>query len=181
MSSGAIAQLFMGFQDQFPGGEFYNSPTGRLPCYPGILFGDPCIASAGLIQSCSWQAGNPLVHYTIQDITNPEFNQEAFTVPLNSIGSRLASSMSNSVCSLGEINPDYNSGAVEDEYFDLAGSLFQIEFTGAADLPCQIWASTNVLNWSQIGTAAQPLPGIFQFEDPVAMNYPARYYQVRLP
>jgi hypothetical protein len=122
-----------------------------------------------------------MVHYTIGDLANPGFNEDITIVPPVLINSSLASSMSNSVCSLGEVNPDYNSGAVEDFCFDLSDGLFQIGFSGAADLPYAVWASTNILDWCQIGTAAQPSPGVFQFEDPAATNYSARFYQVRLP
>ncbi len=195
MSEGAINQIYDGIWQ--PGGlEFYDSLLGLSPGgYPSsvgmfsVPVGAPVPGGAlspgpayvNFIQSCSWQAGNPMVHYTVEDLTNPEFNQDIAYVPLDFIGPALAASMSDSVCSLGEVNPDYNSGAVDDFCFELSDGLFQIGFSGAADLPYAVWASTNILDWSQIGTAAQPLPGVFQFEDPAATNYSARFYQVRLP
>jgi hypothetical protein len=180
MSAGALNQIYMGIE-QYP--VFANSLLGLPGGYLSTLgiFYDPYTASANFIQSCSWLAGNPMVHYTIEDLTNPAFNQDIANVPLALTYTGLASSMSNSVCSLGEVNPDYNSGAVENESFNLSDGLFQITFAGATDLPYEVWASTNILDWSQIGTAAQPSPGVFQFEDPAATNYSARFYQVRLP
>jgi hypothetical protein len=190
MSEGALNQIVIGMEESL---EFLDSLLGLSGGYPGSVgifsapFGVPSGAPvlgpayASFIQSCSWQAGNPMVHYTIGDLANPGFNEDITIVPPVLINSSLASSMSNSVCSLGEVNPDYNSGAVEDFCFDLSNGLFQIGFSGAADLPYAVWASTNILDWCQIGTVAQPSPGVFQFEDPAATNYSARFYQVRLP
>jgi hypothetical protein len=191
MSEGALNQIALGI-GQTGGLTFYESLLGLPGGYPSSVgtfsapYGAPGVpsidpANAYFIQSCSWQAGNPMVHYTVGDLTNPEYNQDIACVPLADISTGLASSMSNSVCSLGEVNPDYCSGAVEDFSFNLSDGLFQIGFSGAADLPYVVWASTNLFDWSQIGTAAQPLPGVFQFEDPAATNYSARFYQVRLP
>jgi hypothetical protein len=178
MSIGVLNQINQGIEQS--GLSFLNSLDGRSPNYPGAIFADPYQASTNFIQSCSWQTGNPLVHYTIEDLTNPEFNQEA-TIVSQPFSQTLAASMSNSVCTLGKINPDYNPGTVENGWLNFSGGLFQIGFTGAADLPYAVWASTNILDWSQIGTAAQPSPGVFQFEDAAATNYAARFYQVRLP
>ncbi len=193
MSEGALNQIVIGMEESL---EFLDSLLGLSGGYPSSvgIFSAPAGAPgvpggqlpispayASFIQSCSWQAGNPMVHYSVGDLTNPEFNDDIESVPLDFIGLDLASSMSDSVCSLGEVNPDYNSGAVDDFCFDLSDGLFQIGFSGAADLPYAVWASTNLFDWSRIGTAAQPSPGVFQFEDPAATNYFARFYQVRLP
>jgi hypothetical protein len=76
---------------------------------------------------------------------------------------------------------DYNSGAVENLSFGLVTGTSQLNFSGVNDLPYAIWASTDLLDWSQIGIASQPSAGAFQFNDLAATNYPARFYQVRLP
>lgn len=179
LSSGALNQINEGFI-QPEGLEFYDSLNGRGG-YPGTIgvFEDPYVASANFVQNCSWHASDPLVHFTIDDLTDPEFNQDIILESL--IDTALPISLSNPVCSLGEVNPDYNSGAMENQSFDLSDGLFGIEFTGATDLPYMIWASEDLLNWSQIGTARQPAPGVFQFEDSAITNYPDRFYQVRLP
>ena len=39
--------------------------------------------------------------------------------------------------------------------------MFEMEFSGAYDLPYQVWASTDIIDWNQIGTAAQLFPGVF--------------------
>ena len=179
MSVGVHNQIGYGIQQE--GLQFYNSLTGQSPNISGPIFADPYTASADFIQSCSWHAGNPRVHYTVEDLTDPYYNQDIANVSLFAITTSLANSMSNSACSLGGINPDYNSGVVENEFFNLSDGSFQIGFTGAADLPYSVWASTDLLAWSQIGTAAQPCPGVFQFGDSAVTNFPARFYQVRLP
>jgi len=186
MSAGMLNQIDMGIPQNV---EFLLSLRGIGQDYPDYvkIFSDPYTASAYFIQSCSWQAANPMVHYTVEDLTNPEFNQDIQDVPFSqnfplNFGPALADSMyDGTVCSLGEVNPDYNSGAVENFGYNLTGGLFQIEFAGATNLPYEVWASTNVLDWCQIGTVTQPSPGEFQFQDPAATNYSARYYQVRLP
>ena len=59
---------------------------GGFPSSVGI-FGTPSSgpalgpAYASFIQSCSWQAGNPMVHYTIGDLANPGFNEDITIVP----------------------------------------------------------------------------------------------------
>jgi hypothetical protein len=158
---------------------FWNSLNGSSPCIQGASFADPYLAIAAFIQSCSWQASDPMVHYTIEDLTNPGFNQAVKSISMQSTAVPIT--LDNSICSLGEVNPDYNSGAVENESYNLTDNQFQIEFTGATDLPYQIWGSTNLTDWSQIGTAAQPSAGFFQFEEPATTNNSARFYQVRLP
>jgi hypothetical protein len=189
MSEGSLNQIAVG-EEQSP--EFLLSLLGLHGGFPSTvgLFSAPYViqggvgenpATANFIQSCSWQAGNPMVHYTDQDLTNPEFNQDIQDVPLEGLTTALASSMSNSVCSLGRLNPGYNSGAVDDFYFDLSDGSFEMGFSGAADLPYEVWASTDLIDWRPLGTATQPSSGCFQFDDSSISNYPARYYQVRLP
>jgi hypothetical protein len=181
ISTGALNQINMGFE-QPEGQLFYNSLNGLSGGFPSTvgLFSDPYTASAIFSQSCSWHAGNPMVHYTIEDLTDPEFNQGVSNVSLP-YGAFLPISMDNSVCSLGEINPDYNSGAVEGESVNLSDGVFHIGFAGATDLPYAVWSSTNLLDWSQIGTAGQSASGCFQFDDSAATSYSTRFYQVRLP
>jgi hypothetical protein len=193
MSKGALNQIYETIT--YPGGlEFYESVLGEPGGYPATIgiFSSPIDlvqggqlspgpAYANFIQSCSWHASDPVVHYTFEDLTDPTSSEETSYLPFAGYNSALVNSMSNSVCTLGEINPDYNSGVPEDFSFGLADGSFQMGFSGAFDLPYQIWASTNLIDWSQIGTATQPFPGCFQFEDPAIGDYSTRFYQVRLP
>jgi hypothetical protein len=184
MSSGVLYQIEVGeITDPF----FVNALIGVQPGTPGPIFGDPYIPMNEFVQNCTWQTVNPLVHYTVEDLTEPD-NEEIVFVPTD-FPLSLSSQISNSVCSLGRKNLDYNSGTVENLGFGLAAGTFQLNFSGVNDLPYTIWASTNMLDWSQIGIASQlypwPLPQQyprpFQFNDLATTNYPARFYQVRLP
>src|SRR5208283_5402837 len=75
MSQGALNQITLGIAQ--PGGlTFYDSLLGLSGGYPsfiGIFCPPPGASGLGLataffIQSCSWQAGNPMVHYTVGDL-----------------------------------------------------------------------------------------------------------------
>jgi hypothetical protein len=122
-----------------------------------------------------------MVHYTLQDLQSPTPNNWAF-LHTQSNQSLTPISLSNPpYCTLGEENSDYNSGAIQNSTFNLNNASFQLGFFGATDLPYSVWASTNLLDWSQIGTATQAAPGCFQFDDSTTTNYLNRFYQVRLP
>jgi hypothetical protein len=183
MSAGVLNQITYGSEES---PAFANSLTGvpafgTQPCINGQIFGAPFNPSNVIIQSCSWQSVNPLVHYVLADLETLETNEVEF-VSIPPIP-RLTNN-------LGKLNePFYNSGAVENLSFGLNAGMFQLNFSGANDLPYAIWSSTDLLNWSQIGTATQIYPWLypqpysrpFQFNDLSVTNYPARFYQVRLP
>ncbi len=67
----------------------------------------------------------------------------------------------------------------------LGTGAFQFNFTNAAPNHFTVLAATNAtlpLNqWSVLGAATQIAPGMFQFTDPQATNFPQRFYQVRSP
>ena len=42
-----------------------------------------------------------------------------------------------------------------------------------------IYGSTNLSNWSALGSATLVSPGLYQFTDTAATNYPKRFYQLR--
>ena len=176
MSAGAINQINLGLTESE---SFECSLLGLPGGVPGGTFSDPYVATAYFAQSCSWQAANPMVHYTLEDLTNPRFNQGIYYESL--LGASAPITLDNSICTLGEINPDYEAGTVEGGFISTSDGLFQIDFAGVADLPYAVWASADLLDWGQIGTALQPSPGLFQFEDTQATNHPARFYQVRIP
>ncbi len=63
----------------------------------------------------------------------------------------------------------------------LGRGAFQFAYTNSSGQPCSVYASTNLLGWTAIGAATQILPGLYQFADPAATNYPRRFYQLRSP
>jgi hypothetical protein len=176
MPLGDLIQIMAGMEAEL---LFSNSLLGLQPSLVGQTFGAPFSPSVIFFENCSWHTGNPLVHFTVEDLTSSEFNQEVLAYPIDYPFD--LNEISESICTLGGMNPNANSGAIASHIFSLSNGAFQIGFSGVADLPYAIWASTNILDWSQIGTAAQPSPGIFQFNDSSAALYPARFYQVREP
>ena len=67
----------------------------------------------------------------------------------------------------------------------LPGGLFQFNFTNATPINFTVLVSTNVAlpssNWTLLGTATVISPGVYQFTDTQATNFPHRFYQVRSP
>jgi alpha-tubulin suppressor-like RCC1 family protein len=58
---------------------------------------------------------------------------------------------------------------------------FDLNFSGATNAAYTVWASTNLLNWISLGTAAESPPGQYQFIDPAATNWPQRFYRLSAP
>lgn len=67
----------------------------------------------------------------------------------------------------------------------LSNGALQFSFTNGTPTGFTVLASTNVTlpasNWTVIGGASQISPGVYQFIDLQATNFPQRYYQVRSP
>jgi len=63
----------------------------------------------------------------------------------------------------------------------LGGGELQFGFASPAAPGSSIYASTNLADWSPIGTATQISPGVYRFTDVSATNYSHRYYQLRSP
>lgn len=65
------------------------------------------------------------------------------------------------------------------------GGSFQFNFTNATPISFTVLASTNVAlptsNWTVLGAATVLSPGVYQFTDAQATNFPNRFYQVRSP
>lgn len=61
----------------------------------------------------------------------------------------------------------------------LSNGTFQFTYTNTAS--GSIYASTNLITWSLLGTATQISPGLYQFTDSSASNYTRRFYQLRSP
>jgi hypothetical protein len=63
----------------------------------------------------------------------------------------------------------------------LTNGFTRLSFNGAAGFSYRVLASTNMTNWSVLGTAAPATPASFQFADGNATNYHARFYRVSTP
>jgi uncharacterized lipoprotein YddW (UPF0748 family) len=64
----------------------------------------------------------------------------------------------------------------------LVSGEFQLQFNGATGTNYCVLASTNLAlplsNWTVLGGVTENSPGQFQFTDPQATNFPARFYRV---
>jgi len=56
-----------------------------------------------------------------------------------------------------------------------------LTFSGLSNATYSIHASTNLIDWTQVGQASKPSPGQFLFVDTSATNRPLRFYRVRSP
>ncbi len=63
----------------------------------------------------------------------------------------------------------------------LANGMFQFEYADSSGQSYSVYASTNLTGWVNLGSAALVSPGLYQFTDPGATNYPLRFYQLRSP
>ena len=126
-----------------------------------------------ILQNPDLAARNPKVHFTLEDLSSSTTNiidaNPAFLLPVIRLGS------------LGTLNPSYTPATPKNLSVSLLPGVFQIGFKGVTDLPYLIWSSTDLTNWSLIGPATQPAPGVFQFADRIATNSTARFYQIRVP
>ena len=55
---------------------------------------------------------------------------------------------------------------------------FNLRFSGYTNLPYQVWASTNLIQWTPLGTASATSNGWLQFVDNDAPNWPQRFYRI---
>jgi alpha-tubulin suppressor-like RCC1 family protein len=58
---------------------------------------------------------------------------------------------------------------------------FDLRFTGASNATYRVWASTNFLNWTPLGTAQSLGTGWFDYLDSTATNWPRRFYKAGAP
>jgi hypothetical protein len=63
----------------------------------------------------------------------------------------------------------------------LGDGRFQVAYSNAYGFAATIFTSTNLTDWSPVGSATQISPGLYQFIDANASNYTQRFYQVRWP
>jgi hypothetical protein len=64
-------------------------------------------------------------------------------------------------------------------FLHLANGTLQFSFTNTTALNYNVYASTNLFDWTSLGPATQTSPGIFQFTDTAAINFQRRFYQLR--
>ncbi|HXI73196.1 MAG TPA: LamG-like jellyroll fold domain-containing protein, partial [Verrucomicrobiae bacterium] len=58
---------------------------------------------------------------------------------------------------------------------------FNLNFSGASNATYSVWAATNLVDWAKIGTASEPNPGLYEFMDAAATNWPQRFYRISAP
>lgn len=67
----------------------------------------------------------------------------------------------------------------------VSNGLLRFNFTNSTPINFTVLAATNVTlptsNWTVLGPATVLSPGVYQFTDAQATNFPQRYYQVRSP
>ena len=67
----------------------------------------------------------------------------------------------------------------------LGNGVFQFAFTNAPSASFTVLSTTNLLlplsNWTAVGAASNPAPGLFQFTVQSATNDPQRFYGVSSP
>ncbi len=63
----------------------------------------------------------------------------------------------------------------------VAGGEFDLNFAGSSNATYGVWASTNLLNWSRLGTANEISAGLYEYFDTTATNSSSRFYRVSAP
>ena len=58
---------------------------------------------------------------------------------------------------------------------------FNLNFFGNSNATYTVWATTNLLNWVNLGTATESSPGQYGFIDTTATNWPQRFYRASAP
>ncbi len=61
----------------------------------------------------------------------------------------------------------------------LPGGAFRFGYASSAGQNSTVYASTNLVNWEGLGAATQSAPGLFEFTDTTATNFPRRFYKLR--
>jgi hypothetical protein len=58
---------------------------------------------------------------------------------------------------------------------------YTLTFTGLPATSYTVWASTNMVDWVQIGTGSETQAGEYEFTDSSASNYSSRFYRISAP
>jgi len=68
------------------------------------------------------------------------------------------------------------------EHCALGGDgCFQLQFSARPGVPYTVLASTNLVDWQEVGVATETVPGQFKFAEPAAWEHPTRFYRLRSP
>jgi hypothetical protein len=67
------------------------------------------------------------------------------------------------------------------QFWDSENQSFNLAFSGTSNATYSLWASTNLTDWTNIGSATETSPGSYQFVDATSTNYPSRLYRVSGP
>jgi len=59
--------------------------------------------------------------------------------------------------------------------------VFELAFTGSANVAYGVWASTNLSHWDWIGPATETSSGNYSYSDAAAATWPQRFYRVSGP
>ncbi|PYM10300.1 MAG: hypothetical protein DME18_16595 [Verrucomicrobia bacterium] len=59
--------------------------------------------------------------------------------------------------------------------------VFDLSFDGDSSATYRVWASTNLVNWEVLGTAATFGPGKFSFTDASTTSWRQRFYRAGAP
>ncbi len=65
--------------------------------------------------------------------------------------------------------------------FNSAAGNFSASFSGSSNATYNVWASTNLSDWTLLGPASETDPGHFDFVDWAASLWPQRFYRVGAP
>jgi hypothetical protein len=63
----------------------------------------------------------------------------------------------------------------------LPDGSFRFRYTNSSPFELSVYASTNLTQWSAIGSPTLIAPGWYQFTDSAAAGFPRRFYQLRSP
>jgi hypothetical protein len=66
-------------------------------------------------------------------------------------------------------------------FVQVSNAGFALGFDGLSNAAYAVQTSTNLVNWSRLGTVSQPSPGQFFFLDTDATNRPQRFYRITSP
>ena len=58
---------------------------------------------------------------------------------------------------------------------------FNLNFSGNSNATYSVWASSNLVNWINLGTAIESPPGQYGFVDTSVTNWPQQFYRISAP
>jgi hypothetical protein len=61
------------------------------------------------------------------------------------------------------------------------GGQASMQFVGVPNTLYDIEASTDLINWTVVGTVESDANGLFQFQDANSASFPVRFYRTMLP